>query len=311
MKKIGLWMYTNDGGNIVQKKLTSKLTSLGYEVINSFDMRDCYCFNDKVYTKDGLDLTKLDVLYHMNADEQNNHQQDILKAIELSGVKVINDTESFFKCKDKFISNFILKNNNINVPESLLIPNNVISKNLKEKLIEFKSFLVKPRDNYGGYGIIKFNDIEQFEDYFLATKNFYSNYYIEKFIDFNDHDYRVEIFDNKIVGSYSRSKNHSFKTNISSGGSLNSVHIENEEKNIALQAAKIMGITSTIIDMVKSNKDGKFYILEVNPLLGIFVQACIKSGDRNISKNFSDKNSYNDDVKLQSIVNYIKTICEI
>lgn len=311
MKTIGLWMYNNDGGNIIQKKLIKELKLSGFEVINSFDMRNCYCLNGKVYTEDNMDLTKLDVLYHMNADEQNNHQQDILKAIELSGVKVINDTRSFFKCKDKFITNLILKNNNINVPESLLIPNNTISKTIKEKLIEFKSFLVKPRDNYGGYGIIKFNDVEQFEDYILATKNFYSNYYIEKFIDFNDHDYRVEIFDNKIVGSYSRSKNHSFKTNISSGGHLNSINIGSEEKNIALKAAKAMDITSTIIDMVKSKENDKFYVLEVNPLLGIFVQSCIRSGERNIPKNFFDKNSYNDDIKLQAIVDYIKKVCEM
>ena len=193
----------------------------------------------------------------------------------------------------------------------MLIPNNTISKTIKEKLIEFKSFLVKPRDNYGGYGIIKFNDVEQFEDYILATKNFYSNYYIEKFIGFNDHDYRVEIFDNKVVGSYSRSKNHSFKTNISSGGYLNSINIGSEEKNIALKAAKAMDITSTIIDMVKSKENDKFYVLEVNPLLGIFVQSCIKSGERNIPKNFFDKNSYNDDIKLQAIVDYIKKVCEM
>lgn len=311
MKTVGLWMYNNDGGNIIQKKLIQELKLSGFKVINSFDMRNCYCLNGKVYTEDNMDLTKLDVLYHMNADEQNNHQQDILKAIELSGVKVINDTRSFFKCKDKFITNLILKNNNINVPESLLIPNNTISKTIKEKLIEFKSFLVKPRDNYGGYGIIKFNDVEQFEDYILATKNFYSNYYIEKFIDFNDHDYRVEIFDNKIVGSYSRSKNHSFKTNISSGGHLNSINIGSEEKNIALKAAKAMDITSTIIDMVKSKENDKFYVLEVNPLLGIFVQSCIRSGERNIPKNFFDKNSYNDDIKLQAIVDYIKKVCEM
>ncbi|MDR1628401.1 MAG: ATP-grasp domain-containing protein [Oscillospiraceae bacterium] len=304
-------MYSNDGGDMVQNELINELKLLDCEVVPSFDMRDCYCLNGKVYTGDGFDLTKLDVLYHMNADEQNIHQHDILKAIELSGVKVINDTESFFKCKDKFITNFILKNNNINVPEAILIPSNKLSENIKEKLMKFKSFLVKPRDNYGGYGIIKFSDAEQFEDYFLATKNFYSNYYIEKFIDFSDHDHRVEIFNNQIVGSYSRSKKHSFKTNVSSGGTLNSVCIGDEEKDIALKSAKIMGITSTIIDMIKSKENGEFYVLEVNPLLGLFVQACIKSGERNLSKNFFDKNSYNDDVKLQAIVNYIKTICEM
>jgi ribosomal protein S6--L-glutamate ligase len=74
MKKIGLWMYSNDGGDMVQNELINELKLLDCEVMPSFDMRDCYCLNGKVYTGDGFDLTKLDVLYHMNADEQNIHQ---------------------------------------------------------------------------------------------------------------------------------------------------------------------------------------------------------------------------------------------
>ena len=81
--------------------------------------------NSKVYSKEGYCLSELDILYHMNADEQNEFQNDILKLIELSGVHVFNDYNSFAKCKDKVMANMILRNNDILVAPSMLINNNV------------------------------------------------------------------------------------------------------------------------------------------------------------------------------------------
>lgn len=68
MKKVGLWMYKNDGGDIIQERLKSKLIKNNIFVLNDFDLRDCYIVNDKILTSNGYDLTKLDCLYYMNAD---------------------------------------------------------------------------------------------------------------------------------------------------------------------------------------------------------------------------------------------------
>lgn len=86
MKKVGIWLYENDNGINIKRELVSELTSKGYEVYSNFDMRECYMKNSKIYSKDGYCISDLDILYHMNADEQNLYQNDILKLIELSGV---------------------------------------------------------------------------------------------------------------------------------------------------------------------------------------------------------------------------------
>ena len=119
MKKVGIWMYENDNGINIKKRLVKRLQALGYEVYCDFDMRECYLKNSKVYSKDGYCLSDLDILYHMNADEQNLYQNDILKMIELSGVYVFNDYNSFIRCKDKVIANMLLRDNGVLVAPSI------------------------------------------------------------------------------------------------------------------------------------------------------------------------------------------------
>ena len=50
MKKVGLWMYKNDGGDIIQERLKSKLIKNNIFVMNDFYLRDCYIVNDKILT---------------------------------------------------------------------------------------------------------------------------------------------------------------------------------------------------------------------------------------------------------------------
>lgn len=305
MKKVGIWMYENDNGINIKKKLVSILEKKGYKVYADFDMRECYLKEGKVYTKDNFCLSDVDIFYHMNADEQNTFQNDILRLLELSGVHVFNNYQSFIYCKDKVISNLLLRKNNILVPPSLLINNNLKKEDLKKIIDNWGSVILKPRTNHGGKGIIKIDNYEMLCDIYEATKPLVDNYYMEKYIPFNKHDYRVEIFNGEIIGTYCRGKCGTYKTNISSGGSMQDISVPDEFKKIALKAAKILGVTTTIVDMIISEEDGKIYVLEVNPIMGIFLEEGMKAGTKMpIQKNIPD--SYKtDNVKIQKIVNYI------
>ena len=127
----------------------------------------------------------------------------------------------------------------------------------------------------------------------------------EKYIEFEEHDYRVEIFDNEVIGSYCRGKNGSYKTNISSGGKMLAISVDNEFKNIALKAAKILNITTTIVDMIRSEKDGKIYVLEVNPIMGIFLEEAMRAGTKmDVQKDIPEQFK-TDDLKIEKIINYI------
>ncbi|NGX48811.1 MAG: Ribosomal protein S6--L-glutamate ligase [Candidatus Anoxychlamydiales bacterium] len=304
-KTIALWMYRNDGGDIIQEKLKTLLENENIKVINNFDMRECYSLNGRVYTQDGFDLSSVDAFYHMNMDEFSEYQNEILQALELSGVKTINTSRAFNTAKDKFITNLLLTKNGINVPPAMLVnPKNapILAKDIFDK---WKIIIIKPTGNHGGKGIIKFDDLEQFKDFVEATKDSYKSYYIEKFIDFDEHDYRVEIFKNKVIWCYCRGKNiHSFKTNISSGGHLISDIPSKEFEEIALKATKIIDIDTTIVDMIRSKEDGKIYILEVNPIMGIFLESFLKYSNK-VKERTSYGSLLQDEKKLALLTKHL------
>lgn len=306
MKKVGIWMYENDNGINVKNKLIPLLKKKGYQVYDKFDMRECFVKDGKIYSKEGFCISNLDILYHMNADEQNEYQNDILKMIELSGVHVFNNFRAFENCKDKAITNLLLRKNGVQVPDSYFINNNISYQFAKEIFKENpEGIIVKPRRNHGGKGVIKFTDLETFWDFYVATQKSFSNYYIEEYIEFKEHDYRVEIFDNEVIGSYCRGKNGSYKTNISSGGKMLAIPVDDEFENIALKAAKILNITTTIVDMIRSEKDRKIYVLEVNPIMGIFLEEGMRAGTKmDVQKDIPEQFK-TDDLKIEKIINYI------
>lgn len=304
---IALWMYRNEGGDAIQKELKTKLENRGHIVINNFDMRECYFLNGDILTKCGYNLLDADLLYHMNADEQNTHQNEILRALDQAGVTILNDWDAFSKAKDKFTANLLLRKNGISVPPSALLPTSVNSSIADRIFSEWGSVLFKPRSNHGGKGIIKFNDLSTFIDFTQTMDEYINNYYLEKYINFDRHDYRVEIFDDKVVGGYCRTKTHDFKTNIACGGLMTPLSPPEEFNQIALEAAKILNIKATIVDMVKSQEDGKIYVLEVNPIMGIFVESGNRSGEKSTITTI-DPVYANDNLKLDRLANYLDLI---
>ena len=305
MKKVGIWMYENDNGINIKKKIITALKNKKYEVHADFDMRECYLKNGKVFTKDGYCLSDLDIFYHMNADEQTPFQNDILKLLELSGVHVFNNYDAFIRCKDKVVANLLLRKNGISVPPSMLINNHLTKEEIKKIIEEWGCVIVKPRANHGGKGIIKFDNYEQFYDYYESSKNYIDNYYLEKYIPFENHDYRVEIFNGDVVGTYCRGKCGSYKTNISSGGSMIDEKVSNAFQKIALKCAKVLGITTTIVDMILSKEDQKIYVLEVNPIMGIFLEEAMKSGTKMPIQKSIPNSFKTDEIKINKIINYI------
>ncbi|MBN2479714.1 MAG: ATP-grasp domain-containing protein [Parachlamydiales bacterium] len=309
-KIIALWMYRNEGGDVIQEKLKKLLEEKNIKVINDFDMRNCYCFNGRVYTDNNFDLSSVDVLYHMNADEQSPHQNQILKALELSGVKVVNSWDSYNTARNKFWTNTLLKRNGINVPPAIFV-NSTLAYKMADKIFnEWNSVVVKPQTLHGGKGIIKFDDLEQFKDYIEATQDFIKSYYIEKFIDFNDVVYRIEIINNNIVSKYCLSKKiHSYKTNIHSGGKFIPNIPTKEFEEIALKASEIIDLKATIIDMIKIEKFNKIYVLEVNPFLGMFLESFQLYSDKLTDRIIYDS-MISDNKKVIFLTNYLISCCK-
>ncbi|WP_218190837.1 RimK family alpha-L-glutamate ligase [Pseudomonas sp. SID14000] len=305
-RSVVLWMYENDNGFIPRQQLCELLEEKGFVVFSDFDMRKCHVISGKVYTACGRCLSEFDALFHMNADEQSPYQADILRALQDSGVAVVNECFSFFNCRDKFKANQLLRLHGVNVPDSALLGAQVDHAVIHQLFARWGSLVYKPRSGHGAVGVIRFGTAEQFVDFIQATSHFLGDYYVEQFIEFGDYDCRVEIFNGEVMGGYSRKKKHSFKTNISAGGEMTPRDL-GEEVEVALKAAQVLGINGTIVDMVQSTADGQFYVLEVNPLLGIFVESAMRAGTKMPDTEPDERYSY-DRLKLSSIASYIDAL---
>ncbi|MEM7151419.1 MAG: hypothetical protein AAF799_01195 [Myxococcota bacterium] len=301
-KRVGLWFYTNEHGHVIRQEIVDRLEAAGLDVTYDFDMRECYCLNGQVFTRDGINLSEMDVFHYMNAEERNDHQHDMLRLIEESGVEMFNSYASYTYANDKFLANCKLRQAGVNVADSMLIPVNFDEDRIRRIFDEWKSFIIKPRDKICATGIMKIDSYEKFYDFYLFAKEFVGNLYIERYIPFEKRDIRVEIFDDEVVGDgFSRVMGHSFKTNVRSGGRATFIPAEDDAKQTALDAARALGITTTIVDMVRNTETGEPYVLEVNPLLGVFYGAHYASLGQPVPEYFAEI----DKVKIEYIVRHI------
>ncbi|WP_440683458.1 ATP-grasp domain-containing protein [Cysteiniphilum halobium] len=306
-KKIALWFYTNENGIEIRKQIVDKLIQRGYEVIYDFDMRKCYVLNGHVYTEDHYDLSSVDLFYHMNAEERDAHQRDILQALGQSNVYIFNSVESYLLADDKFMANTALREAGVRVPDSLFLPIECSEDYVKQIFDEWGAFVFKPRGKLCAKGIMKFDQFEKFYDFCLFAKDYVSNLYIEKYIPFEDRDIRVEVFNDKVIGDgFCRVKGHSFKTNVRSGGRAVFVEAEEDAKALALQATNALGITTSIVDMVRNSEDNLPYVLEVNPFLGVFYGAYYDSIGEPIPEYFEKM----DRIKIDFIIEHISGLVE-
>ena len=102
-----------------------------------------------------------------------------------------------------------------------------------------------------------------------AFKSLKANILVQEFIKEADgKDIRCFVIDGKVVGSIQRAAAAGeFRANLHLGGSASSVKITADERKIAIQAAKAMGLQVAGVDIIRS-KDGP-KVLEINSSPGL------------------------------------------
>jgi RimK family alpha-L-glutamate ligase len=119
-----------------------------------------------------------------------------------------------------------------------------------------------------GDGVEKCDDQKELAKCFKDNKDPEYNDFrmVQKFIP-NDGDFRILIFDGKIIASAKRvakDPKKDFRNNMSKGGSGYNMAAPHEANQIALDSARILGKEMAGVDLIQDKKDGKWYIMEVN-----------------------------------------------
>ncbi|WP_024954823.1 ATP-grasp domain-containing protein [Sulfurospirillum arcachonense] len=282
-RKIGMWLYSNGGGAVIQEKIVKKLREREIQTITDLNLRNALAKNKNIVCND-VNMNQLDLYFSYNAGEQTQYQMYLYKALNRI-IPTLNSYESFELTEDKFQTSFLLSNNGIKTANYNLCHRDDIHY-LQFLIANWKKMVYKPTDGWGGVGLTKIDSQETLDMVMPFLNQMDLRYfYVEKFIDYDNTDYRVDVVNGKLVGCYGRRAGiGDWRTNITSGGSIFKRELNDEVANLALQAAKIAGLDIAGIDIIYDREHEEYLVLEVNGIPAFATPEQEKMG-----LNFNDK----------------------
>lgn len=190
------------------------------------------------------------------------------------GIRSFNCYESINNCDDKMMAFTLLENEGINMPITISgsrnsgiekIDDTLASDRLKNYVEEKLGYplIVKKSDSKNGRDVYKINSREELDEICLKLDG--SNYLFQEFIKENSgKDIRVILIGGKVIGSFMRVNDESFKSNIKLGGKPVSYEISNEYKIVAEKAARLLKMDYCSVDFFATNSNNPI-ICEINP----------------------------------------------
>ena len=180
-------------------------------------------------------------------------------------IPTINSYEAFELTEDKFQTAYVLNKHGIPTPEFFLCHRDD-SKQLAKIMKKWQRMVYKPTDGWGGVGLTKIENEETLNMLlpFLNQADL-RFFYVEKFVKYDNTDYRVDIVDGQFVGCYGRrASKKDWRTNITSGGSVFLREPNDEVVNLAIKAAKVCGADIAGVDIIYDLEREEYVVLEVN-----------------------------------------------
>ena len=267
-RKIGMWLYKNGGGDKIGQKIIEKLQERDIETLDDLNLRHAIAKNGNILYREephyGKKLNKLDLFFSYNAGEQTQYQMYLYQALNRV-IPMINSYDAFALTEDKFHTSFVLRNNGIVTPDYKLCHRDD-GHELKKIIKKWDKMVYKPTDGWGGVGLTKIEN-EASLDMLMPFLNQMDlrYFYVEKFIDYDNTDFRVDIVDGQFVGCYGRKASGSdWRTNVTSGGSVFMREPNDEIIDIAIKACEVTGVDIGGVDIIYDRKKEEYMVLEVN-----------------------------------------------
>jgi len=262
-RKIGMWLYANSGGDKITKKIIKKLKDRDIQTLDNINLRHAIAKNGNIIYKNEK-LNKLDLFFSYNAGEQTQYQMYLYQALNRA-IPMINSYDSFALTEDKFHTSFVLRNAGIKTADYKLCHRDD-GHELKKIIKKWDKMVYKPTDGWGGVGLTKI-ETEANLDMLMPFLNQMDlrYFYVEKFINYDNTDFRVDIVDGEFVSCYGRKASGTdWRTNITSGGSVFMRDANDDIINIAKKACEATGVDIGGVDIIYDREKEEYIVLEVN-----------------------------------------------
>jgi len=193
------------------------------------------------------------------------YRMDVLHRLEDLGVYVINPADAIEVAVDKYYTSARLED------AGILTPRTVVTEGFTEAMKAFEELggdvVVKPLFGSLGMGMTRIGDPDVAYRVFRALEMAQSVYYLQEFIPHGGEDIRAFVVGGEVVASMLR-RAEGWKTNISAGGKAEPYELDDDLTEVSIKATEAIGLKYSGVDLLRSEKDGKSYVIELNSTPG-------------------------------------------
>jgi len=206
---------------------------------------------------------------------------DILRMLELMGIRLINSRESLELATDKLLTSFLLEKSKIPTLKT------IVCENPEDALEAFEilggDVVLKPVFGSKGIGITRLNERGFAENVIYKISQLNEIIYLQEFVSHFNRDIRVLVLgDNAIAGMYRVGS--SWKTNIHAGAQPKPLKLSEELKDLSIRAAHATKTEIAGVDLLETEKGLR--VIEVNSIPGF--TALQKVSEVNLAEKIVD-----------------------
>lgn len=243
----------------------------GHEV-EFLNIKDCYIkldgTNPEMHYRGGRILNDFDAIIPRIRPSKTFYGCALTRQFEAMGVYTLNSASAITMSRDKLYALQLLINNGLPIPTTGFA-NSPLDTDELIKMVGGAPLIVKLLEGTQGKGVVLAETKKAAESLINAFKSLKANILVQEFVkEANGQDIRCFVVNGKVVESIMRTAAPGeFRANIHMGGTASSVKITQEEKKVALLAAKTMNLKVAGVDIIRG-QNGPL-LLEVNSSPGL------------------------------------------
>lgn len=216
----------------------------------------------------GKKITETDAIIPRIGASVTFYGTAVVRQFEMMGVFTTTESQALVRSRDKLRSLQILSRAGLGLPKTVFTN---YSRDVRKIVQEAGGapVIIKLLEGTQGIGVILAETRKAAESVIEAFNNLQARVIVQEYIkESAGTDIRAFVVDGRIVGAMKRqAKEGEFRSNLHRGGTASVIKLTDEEENIALKAAKAMGLDIAGVDMLQSSRGP--LILEVNSSPGL------------------------------------------
>ena len=192
----------------------------------------------------------------------------VVRQFELMGALSANSSASISRSRDKLRALQLIGNSGVEMPITGYVH---LSRDIESvlKSVGQPPYVIKLLEGTQGRGVVLTETMEAAISAIETMKKIDANILIQEFIsESRGEDIRAIVVGDKVVASMKRkAKPGEFRSNVHLGGSVENYDLNEQEKESAIKAAKVLGLSVAGVDLIQSNRGP--LVLEVNSSPGL------------------------------------------